>query len=97
MNAIRVPITEIERFLVSGTEEQLQHFHLAVCLLANDVSRRGDTVCYTVVPGGVPCMFRAAEVANVTLQQRARSAPFWPVVRQGPAPAWNAPSPKVES
>lgn len=79
----------VHRFLVTArNEEDVQSFHLKVCLVANAIERRDLTTLYTVFDEEVEGFLNAAHGVGITVQQRVGSAPYWNVVILGVPRPW---------
>lgn len=59
----------VRRFLVTGPDANLTRFHLAVAMTLNGLERREQTVAYTCMAEDADLALRAAEAADVTLQE----------------------------
>lgn len=59
----------VRRFLVSAPDEHLVRFHQAVGQTLNGIERRQQTVIYTCFAEHADFALRAAEQADVTLQE----------------------------
>lgn len=80
--------SEVQRLLISGDDDQLTAFHLLVCMVANAIERREQTIFYTVMADDLAGVMEVAKATGVTVQQKAKQAPWWPVVLQGKTAAW---------
>jgi hypothetical protein len=65
------PMTErgVRGFLVTGPDEHIARFHLAVAVILNGLERRGHTVFYTCFAEHVEFALQTAERADVTVQE----------------------------
>jgi len=61
----------VRRFLVSGPDDSLTRFHLAVCVRLNGLERRAQTVLYTCFAEDVAFALDVAARADVTVQEIA--------------------------
>jgi len=59
----------VKNLLVSGPDDNLATFHLAVCMALLDHERRGQTISYTCMGGDLHGALAAAKRADVTVQQ----------------------------
>lgn len=85
---------DVERLLVTGSDEDLDLFHVRVFMEMNAVERRGQTILYTVRGADLEAVLALAREYGVTVQHRADApdgsppAAYWPVAVQGKAPGW---------
>ena len=83
----------ITRFLVSGSDEQLQDFHFAVCFMLNGIERRGETVFYTSYNEDRDQAIEEARRTGVTMQEiefKFKSGKeTYKMLVQGEHPGWN--------
>lgn len=75
----------VRRWLVTGPDDNLQRFHVAVALVLNGIERREQTVIYTCFAEHAEFARRLAEQADVTLQELeiADGEEVYPVRRLG--------------
>lgn len=75
----------VHGLLVTGPEENLILFNLAVCMLLNGIDRRGQTVRYTCMGEDLPTAVEAAKQADLTLQEirHEESGEVYPVLHEG--------------
>jgi|ERR1043166_2518351 hypothetical protein len=59
----------VRRFLVTGPDDNLARFHLAVAFTLNGLERREQTVIYTCFAEHADLALRAAEQTDVTVQE----------------------------
>jgi hypothetical protein len=59
----------VRRFLVTGPDDNLVRFHLAVCMRLNTIERRAHTVAYTCFAEDADFALRAAARCDVTVQE----------------------------
>ena len=59
----------VRRFLVTGPDDNLMRFHLAVCTRLNAIERRRQTVIYTCFAKDAAFALEAAERCDVTVQE----------------------------
>lgn len=78
----------VESLLVTGDDDQLKLVDLALCLTANDVSRRGNTVHYKVYAEDFEKCVDACRKHNATAQT-IKDVPceIYPLLHQGIAKA----------
>jgi hypothetical protein len=84
---------KVNGILVSGTDEQLSRFHLAVCMTLNGIDRRRQTVRYTVFDKHLDPALKCAEANGVTVQRIERDndgIETYPVLVQGQHEGWKA-------
>jgi hypothetical protein len=82
----------VHRLLATGTEEQLQDFHLHICLLLNSIERRRQTVFYTCLDQDYEFAKAAAAKTHVTVQEMqekdGEEQEEWVIIVQGELPGW---------
>ena len=81
----------VERFLVSGNDNQLNNFHNSACLALNPIERREQTIFYTCMDENVYDVIETAKACGVTLQQMdSNKEPdeVWNTIVQGDYPVW---------
>lgn len=76
---------DVYRFLITGTDEQLIRFHLAVCMALNAVERRAQTVLYTCLDQDRAEALQCADVCGVTVQEWIEQE--WKIIA-GEGPGW---------
>ena len=64
-----MPTDTVRRFLVTGPNDHLARFHLAVAFTLNGIERREQTVIYTCFAEHAAFALEAAERTDVTLQE----------------------------
>jgi len=80
----------VTRFLVSGNDDKLMRFHIAVCMMLNAVARREQTVHYTCFGENRETAIEAGRMAGVTMQEidADKEEESWTMVVQGDHPGW---------
>ena len=81
----------VERFLVSGNDNQLNDFHNSACLALNPIERRKQTIFYTCMSDDAHSAIETAKACGVTLQQMDKTKEpdeVWIIMVQGDHPAW---------
>lgn len=75
----------VRRFLVTGPTENLHKFHLVACWRLNGIEQRNQTVIYTCLSEDAAFAQRAADAADVTLQEIeiVNNEETYPVLRLG--------------
>lgn len=59
----------VRRILVTGDDEQLSAFHMVACYEANLITRREQTLFYTVFSDGWADILKAAKASGGTVQE----------------------------
>lgn len=79
-------------FLVSGTDNQLQGFHFAACLVLNLIEQRGQTVYYTCFEEDRETAIKGAKQLGVTMQEikYKGNRETYEMVVKGEHPGWEA-------
>ncbi len=80
----------VYRLLATATEENLQAFHMAVCLSMNGIDRRLQTIRYTSFDVDMTSVRAAARRFGITLQRMfgAGTDETYELLTEGPLPAW---------
>ena len=84
-------MSRVTRLLVSGTDDQLMHFHAAMCPLLNDIERRGQTVFYTCMKEDRDVAIEHGRNVGVTMQEMDEDRTIgqkWNTVVEGEHPGW---------
>lgn len=82
--------TGVTGFLASGTDAELESFHLAVCMALLAQERRDQTIYYTAMMEDRDMAINAADESGVTLQEMDDGpGERWTVVVNGEHPGWS--------
>ena len=73
----------VKRILVTGNEEQLQTFHLAVGFVANAIERREQTIFYTVFDYDFDTVYEIALDIGLEIEE-LKQENFFDAVRHDP-------------
>lgn len=78
-------LDSVRRFLVTAPDENLTSFHLSIAFVLNGIERRQQTVIYTCMREDSAFAMKAAEAADVTLQEIeiVDDVETYPVLRLG--------------
>lgn len=85
----------VHRLLVTGGDEQLMAFHMPICMTANAIERRKQTVFYTVFDDDLEAVIKVAKKTGVTVQQDSRDEgpENWVLVVAGKSAPWKSATP----